>query len=233
MLGLGIGLSAGGGGGEFTIDNISGLQVWLQNSVGVAPAQWDDSSGLGNHAIQTTVGDQGTVEDGGIAFTGGNMDFTSTISLTSFTIFMAIEPDDAAAHSLIGSANGVDFIRINQNANNEFRSNRTGLTSLIVSHSTDFTYGGAGSGVERFVMMFRQEADNTIDIGVNADIDSYALADSSSNAITFNQIASQSAGKGNPFPGTIYEVAIYDSNLSADDATLVMENIASRTGITL
>ena len=233
MLGLGSSLSLGGVTNDSVLDTIAGLQVWLQNGVGVTAAQWNDSSGNGNHAVQTTEGDQGALEDGGIDFSGGNMDFTDKITLGSFTVFIALESNVEDSQSLIGNADGSDFIRINQTASNEFRSNRTGIGALIVSHSTDFTYEGEGSGVERFVMMFRQEDDNTVDIGVNADIDSFALSSSTGADMEFEHLGSQNAGKSNPFNGTIYEVAIYNSNLSAGDATLVREDMASRTGITL
>ena len=233
MLGLGSGLAFSGVNNNSVLDTIAGLQVWLQNGVGVTAAKWNDSSGNGNHAVQTTEGDQGALEDGGIDFSGGNMDFTDKITLGSFTVFIALESNVEDSQSLIGNADGSDFIRINQSAANEFRSNRTGLGALIVSHSTDFTHEGAGSGVERFVMMFRQEDDNTVDIGVNADIDSFALSSSTGADMEFEHLGSQNAGKQNPFNGTIYEVAIYNSNLSASDATLVREDMASRAGITL
>tara|TARA_R110001632_G_scaffold105602_1_gene215100 strand:- start:309 stop:1010 length:702 start_codon:yes stop_codon:yes gene_type:complete len=233
MLGLGSGLAFSGVNNNSVLDTIAGLQVWLQNGVGVTAAKWNDSSGNGNHAVQTTEGDQGALEDGGIDFSGGNMDFTDKITLGSFTVFIALESNVEDSQSLIGNADGSDFIRINQTASNEFRSNRTGIGALIVSHSTDFTYEGEGSGVERFVMMFRQEDDNTVDIGVNADIDSFALSSSTGADMEFEHLGSQNAGKSNAFDGTIYEVAIYDSNLSASDATLVREDMASRAGITL
>ena len=233
MLGLGSGLAFSGVNNNSVLDTIAGLQVWLQNGVGVTAAKWNDSSGNGNHAVQTTEGDQGALEDGGIDFSGGNMDFTDKITLGSFTVFIALESNVEDSQSLIGNADGSDFIRINQTASNEFRSNRTGIGALIVSHSTDFTYEGEGSGVERFVMMFRQEDDNTVDIGVNADIDSFALSSSTGADMEFEHLGSQNAGKSNPFNGTIYEVAIYNSNLSASDATLVREDMASRAGITL
>ena len=235
MLGLGSSLSTGGGASsEFSLDNISGLVLWLKNDTGVTAAQWDDSSGQDNHVVQTNSSYQGTVEDGGIAFPGNkNMDLTTKITLGSFTVFMSIEPDSGDSMSMIGDADGSDFIRINQTAANEFRSKR-GVNSLdtTVSHSTDFSYEGNG-GVERFIMMFRQEDDDTIDIGVNADIDSFSVANSTGSNMDFEHLASQKAGRQNSFVGTIYEVAIYDSNLSTADATSVRENMASRTGITL
>ena len=235
MLGLGSSLVTGGAISGFELTNISGLVLWLKNGTGVAAAQWDDSSGQDNHVVQATSGHRGTVEDGGIAFPGAkNMDLTTKITLPSFTVFISMEPDNGTSMAMIGDTNGSDFIRINQSATNEFRSKRAvNSLDVNVSHSTDFTYEGAGSGVERFVMMFRQEDDNTVDIGVNADIDSFNLANSTGADMDFEHIGSQNADISNSFVGTIYEVAIYNSNLSAADATLVRENMASRTGITL
>ena len=234
MLGLGSSLATGGVTSDFSLDNISGLTLWLKNDTGVTAAQWNDSSGNGNHAVQTTEDDQGALEDGGIAFPGAkNMDLTTKITLDSFTVFMSIEPDNASSMSMIGDADGSDFIRINQSASNEFRSKRAVNTlDTNISHSTDFSFEGNG-GIERFITMFRQEDDNTIDIGVNADIDSFSVANSTGSNMDFEHIGSQTAAIGNSFVGTIYEVAIYNSNLSAADATLVRENMASRTGITL
>ena len=235
MLGLGSSLATSGVTSGFSLDNISGLVLWLKNNTGVTAAQWDDSSGQDNHVVQATSGHRGTVEDGGIAFPGSkNMDLTTKITLGSFTVFMSIEPDSHNSMSLIGDNNGSDFIRINQSAGNEFRHKRSvNSISMDISHSTDFSFEGNG-GVERFIMMMRQEDDDTIDFGVNADIDSFSVANSTGSNMDFEHIASQvGSTMGNSFVGTIYEVAIYDSNLSAADATLVREDMASRTGITL
>ena len=68
MLGLGNSITSGAALDEFSIDQISGLQLWLKNGEGVTAAQWDDSSGNNNHVTQSTSSRQGTVEDGGIDF---------------------------------------------------------------------------------------------------------------------------------------------------------------------
>ena len=81
--------------------------------------------------------------------------------------------------------------------------------------------------------MFRQEGDNTVTIGVNADLDNFALANSTGSDFNLEVLGSQGTGGSNPFNGTIYEVAIYNEVLSDSDATLVREDIASRVGITL
>ena len=235
MLGLGNSLTGGSVSEEFTLASISGLQLWLQNGQGVTAAQWDDSSGNNNHVAQSDADKRGAVEDGGIDFNlddGDHYDLTSTITTSTFTVFVAMEPDSGNSMSFFGHGGGTDFMRINQSADNEFRSKRNSSFDLNVSHSTDFTYENRG-GVEKFIIMVRQEDDNTVTVGINNDLDNFALANSTGEDFDFSILGGQSTGGANAFDGTIYEVAIYNTTLSAADATLVRENIAERVSITL
>ena len=235
MLGIGNNLIHAGALEEFSLDQISGLQMWLQNGVGLSSgvAQWKDSSGQSRNASQTTSGNQGPEEDGGIDFSTGDHYDYNTLTTSTFTAFVAMEPDSDTSMTFLSSTNAADFIRINQTAANEFRTKRADNSlDLIVSHSTDFTFEGDG-GVEKFIVMFRQEADNTVTIGVNLDFDNFALANSTGSDFNFEVLGSQGSGGSNGFDGTIYEVAIYNEVLNDSDATKVIENIASRTQITL
>ena len=239
-LGLGTALGYSSSGNkplsDFSLSDISGLQLWLKNGEGVAAAQWDDSSGNSNHAAQSTSLRQGTVEDGGIDFNlddGDHYDLTSTITTSTFTVFVAMEPDTDGSMTFLSSTDSNDFIRINQTSANEFRTKRADNSlDLIVSHSTDFSFEGNG-GVEKFIVMFRQEGDNTVTIGVNDDLDNFALANSTGSDFNFEVLGSQGSGGSNAFNGTIYEVAIYNEVLSDSDATLVRNDIADRVGITI
>ena len=220
--------------GGFDIADLSGLQLWLKNAEGVTAAQWNDSSGNNNHVTQGTSGNQSAVEDGGLDFeTGDHYDLTSTITTPTFTMFVAMEPDSATSMTFLSSTNSADFIRINQSNDFEFRTKRAeNSLDLTISHSTDFSFEGNG-GVEKFIVMFRQEANNTVTIGVNNDLDNFALANSTGSDFNLEVLGSQGSGGANGFNGTIYEVVIYNQVLSDSDATLVRENIASRVGITL
>tara|TARA_Y100000361_G_C11094184_1_gene308111 strand:+ start:271 stop:978 length:708 start_codon:yes stop_codon:yes gene_type:complete len=235
MLGIGNNLIHAGALEEFSLDQISGLQMWLQNGEGLASgvAQWKDVSGQSRHAVQTTSGNQGPLEDGGIDFSTGDHYDYNTLTTSTFTVFVAMEPDSDGSMTFLSSTNAADFIRINQTAANEFRTKRAANSlDLIVSHSTDFSFEGNG-GVEKFIVMFRQEGDNTVTIGVNLDFDNFALANSTGSDFNFEVLGSQGSGGSNGFDGTIYEVAIYNEVLNDSDATKVIENIASRTQITL
>ena len=209
--------------------------MWLQNGVGLSAgvAQWKDSSSQARNATQLTSGNQGPEEDGGIDFSTGDHYDYNTLTTSTFTAFVAMEPDSDTSMTFLSSTNAADFIRINQTAANEFRTKRADNSlDLIVSHSTDFTFEGDG-GVERFIVMFRQEDDDTVTIGVNLDFDNFALANSTGSDFNFEVLGSQGSGGSNGFNGTIYEVAIYNEVLNDSDATKVIENIASRTQITL
>ena len=81
--------------------------------------------------------------------------------------------------------------------------------------------------------MVRQEDDNTVTVGINNDLDNFALANSTGEDFDFSILGGQSTGGANAFDGTIYEVAIYNEILSDSNATLVIGDIASRVGITL
>ena len=234
MLGLGNSIAHSGALSGFSLDQISGLQLWLKNGEGVTAAQWNDSSGNSNHVAQSSASLRGAVEDGGIDFNQGSnhYDFTSTITTATFTVFVAMEPDVGSSMSFLGGSDGDDFMRINQSPSNEFRSKRDGAFDLNVSHSTDFSFEGNG-GVERFIVMFRQEVDNTVTIGVNNDFDNFALANSTGEAMDFNLLGCQQNNGANAFDGTIYEVAIYNDVLKDAQATSIIGNMASRVGITL
>tara|TARA_R100001443_G_scaffold85_1_gene305 strand:- start:451 stop:1155 length:705 start_codon:yes stop_codon:yes gene_type:complete len=234
MLGLGNSITSGAALSEFSLDQISGLQLWLKNGEGVTAAQWNDSSGNSNHVAQSDSSKQGAVEDGGIDFaTGDHYDLTSTITTSTFTTFVAMEPDSGDRMTFFSSSDQNDFLRINQTADNEFRTKRADNSlDLVVSHSTDFSFEGNG-GVEKFIVMFRQEADNTVTIGVNNDLDNFALANSTGSNLILEVLGAQGSTGANGFNGTIYEVAVYNEVLSASNTTLIREDIANRVGITL
>ena len=53
------------------LKDVTQLQLWLKNGVGVAVGQWDDSSGKGRDVIQGTADNQAAVSGGGLDFEEG------------------------------------------------------------------------------------------------------------------------------------------------------------------
>jgi len=249
MLGLGSSLALGGVNSGFSLSDISGLDIWLQYNRGFdvdgsnVISQWDDQSGNRNHATQSVAAYKPTLDDGGADFSiDGNRDkleFTA-ITNTVSTIFIVIEPDSDDTMTMFGnSADSDTFMRINQNANVEFRV-RKGSTD-------DENTADVNSSAEPFIdedtpmlIIFHQKAGLDLDIhigGNGADSthaeDGYGVQDGGTNTdlvidrlgVTYNSTI--------PFVGRILEVAVYDSTLSEADLILVKADIARRTGVDL
>ena len=73
------------------------LKLWLRNGVGITlngadVSQWDDSSGNGNHAAQSTAGDQGLASGGGIDFELDNEDHYDLDSAITIAVQEAFQP---------------------------------------------------------------------------------------------------------------------------------------------
>ena len=223
MLGLGSSLTTGGVTSEFSLDDISGLTLWFKNSVGVAAAQWDDSSGNDNHAAQETESEQATTTggEGGLVFDGNHFYDFSDVTATVFTAFFCVKPDDQDAAGLLGNADTTDFIKINHSGN-EFRIKKdSGNTNKL--HNMDPNV----IDTSKQVLMVRQNTGDTISFGIDDDIDTEAVSGSTARAIVLNQLMTGSA----TFSGTLLEFALYNSALSESEATLVRENIAARCGV--
>lgn len=224
MLGLGSSLATSGVSSEFSLDNISGLVMWLKNGTGVAVSQWDDSSGQDNHVTQGTASLQPALDQGGLDFASDRMNFTDNLVGSVFTYFFAVELDiNNQSQCVFGSTvTDNDFIRLNQSADNEFdiKRNNGGLRQLH-SHSTDFT-------TSAHVFMVRSKADKT-DFGVDDDIDE--VSNAAEKVLSINLLGVQKNNNGNPLNGTVLEVAMYNVALSDEDVVLVREDIAERLGL--
>ena len=223
MLGLGSSLTTGGVTSEFSLDDISGLTLWFKNSVGVAAAQWDDSSGNDNHAAQATESEQATTTggEGGLVFDGNHFYDFSDVTATVFTAFFCVKPDDQDAAGLLGNADTTDFIKINHSGN-EFRIKKdSGATNKLHDMAPNVI------DTSKQILMVRQNTGDTISFGIDDDIDTEAVSGSTARAIVLNQLMTGSA----TFSGTLLEFALYNSALSESEATLVRENIAARCGV--
>ena len=227
MLGLGSSLSLGGVTNDSVLDTIAGLQVWLQNGVGVAVEQWNDSSGNGNHITQSDSAKQAALDQGGLEFDTDNSeqdvyDFTADVAVTVFTAFVCIELDDADPQELFSNSGTADFLKINHNATTEFRIKKNdGAVDQLFNHSTDVPAG-------TYVLMFRQNAGNTMTYGVDLDFETATLSSSTATTMTINQFGLAGAGG---IDGTVLEVAVYNSTLTDDEATLVINDISARCGL--
>ena len=70
MLGLGFGSSISPDRKSWSPNDIGGLSLWLKHNTAIAVDIWEDQSGNGKNAVQSTVDNQGTISEGGYTFGG-------------------------------------------------------------------------------------------------------------------------------------------------------------------
>ena len=123
MLGLGAGISMPDR--LFSLNDISDLSLYLKNGVGVALAQWDDSSGNANHATQATAGDQAALAEGGLLFVKteeDHYDLGTEITISAqqgFTSFLVAKMTSTAVNaSILAKANTQHFFELMAGADN-------------------------------------------------------------------------------------------------------------------
>jgi hypothetical protein len=110
-LGLGMNLTKGAVSEAFTWipTDVAGLAVWHRNGTDYTDvAQWDDSSGNNNHAIQETAENQAEESDGGLYFNGSSdyYEYTESIDLASddsFTMAIVYNLDSTDVKNTIWS----------------------------------------------------------------------------------------------------------------------------------
>ena len=105
------------------------MKLWLRNNVGVAVGQWDDSSGNGTNAAQSTSGEQAAVKEGGLDFEGDNeahYDLENDIVIASeeaFALFMVmtIESYDSQ-NSILGTGDNNVFLEFQTDRRLRFKT---------------------------------------------------------------------------------------------------------------
>ena len=141
-LGLGLGLSKSGY-TPFTLTSVDSLVLWLQNGIGVAAEKWNDSSGNGNHALQSDVNKRAAVSGGGLDFERGDEDHydltsTITISTNGGFCFAAVITLETNANNTILGKDAFDQFQVRTVDEFRFRSDDSNV-------DTDFVFSTDGS----------------------------------------------------------------------------------------
>ena len=212
----------------FSIKDVAGLRVWLQNGAGITQngdnvSAWADNSGNGNNATQSTETNQPLSSGGGIDLDGTDnfMTLTSVENLTTFTIFAVIDIDDNTLETLFGNgSDGTDFFRLNGSTWTLRTAGSSFQNSLATSAGNDkyllTLYTERGETATRYYL----EDDGTAEANTTIDNQTFNIGDigrNSANAHYFN--------------GKLYELAIYNVELSASDRQTVEANIMTRNGL--
>jgi hypothetical protein len=185
------------------------LKLWLRNNVGVAVAQWDDSSGNGNHVTQGTSGDQAAVSGGGLNFDssqGDHYDLTSGIVCASeeaFMVFIVINPDAIDNRTLLGIGGTTEFLEIQ--TNKKLRIKIDGDTDVTEFGSIQFPTGS------KYVIGLQRESGGTGNFNVykNGTLLTPVSQEANTGAITFSTLGTRNTDRY--FDGHIYELLVYDT----------------------
>ena len=195
--------------------DISGLVLWHKNNTDIAVGQWNDSSGNNNHAVQSTSGNQASIDKGGFHFDGTDDFYEYSTQLNigaveAYTLAIVYHLDTNSSKSVVFSkdANSTffeffdsDTVRINYNGSviNLNGGNHTAGSDriLVVTRS-------ATSGAHR---TFEGGSDTGVATGTQTGV-----------AIWENLGIRNDNDR--PFNGKIYEIMVWDNvNISGEDLT--------------
>ena len=231
MLGIGNNLIHAGVLDEEPILTTAGLQVWYQFNVGLTAsgsnvASWKDSSPNENNLTQGTATNQPlkTSPGGGIHLDGTDnfMTLGTALDLTTFTAFAVIELDDTSLETLFGNGtDGSDFFRLNgsawtiRTAGNSFQNNLgTGISTgdkRIVTLGTD-----VGASATTYDLELDGAAENTVSV----DNQTFTIGDIGRNSADAQY-----------FDGKIYEIVIYNTELTSAERAVIEKSIQGRNGL--
>jgi hypothetical protein len=236
MLGLGNSITGGAALEEaFSLDQISGLQLWLKNGGSQTLnsgniSQWNDDSGNNNHATQSSASFQPQADGGGALFDGSDdrFDLTSDIVLNAFHVFIVLETDTTSNETFLGGASG-EFLRIRTSTQFRMKANNA-------LADKNFDSGDTWSANNKaLVEVIRTDAD-ALDMfvdGVNFTATTSVSGtgnDASANALTLSQVGTQLNNSATT-DGHIYECVIFNVPITGGDLTNVRNDINTRNGL--
>ena len=248
-LGLGLGLQNENkvSSEAFSLTDIAGLQLWAKNKTGVttgATLTWADQSGNGNDFTQAIANAQPTynASDGGFDFSGSNnaapiyMDMPNPgLSFGAFTAFYVLELNVSGANEFYG------LNQLDSDANNNIIQLFGNDTAMF-----GYVYGGPGPAdrvnalpltsnrpkAAKFVFTVIKDSASGARISFMNNQSTMASSTTFSSAATvdFNRIGYRLTG-GRSVEGICYETAYYDTGLSDEDTTSVINDLMTRNSI--
>ena len=195
--------------------DISGLVLWHKNNTDIAVGQWNDSSGNNNHAVQSTAGNQATIERGGFHFDNSNdfYDYGTQLNIgasEAYTLAIVYKLDDinTGNKSTIFSkdANSTFFEFFDDD---RIRVNYNGSTVTLTASSSLFS-----AGSDR-IMVTTRSTSGAHKVYVNGSDTVVATGTQTGVALWENlgmRNANPPSSSGDrPFDGRIYEVMVWDN----------------------
>ncbi len=214
----------------FNINDLS-PQLWLAFNTGQGAItdgiQWDDQSGNNRHASQTADAQEGSGFSGGAFVTDSgnndNLDFASTFSDSGdYHVFMVLELSEQNSETFLSSANNASFMRFAQSNDPTAFKMKNGGTVLNITLS-------GGFGTEKAIAEVSRDSSNNVRVLRNG---TSIGTGTGAGTFSFEQIGA-SSGAASVTSAKIFEVVIFNSALSSENAADVRNDIASRTSISL
>tara|TARA_R110002096_G_scaffold87984_3_gene201779 strand:- start:1099 stop:1806 length:708 start_codon:yes stop_codon:yes gene_type:complete len=216
------------GGAVFSIDSLSGLNLWLKFNTGQttpdideddeADIKWADSSGNNNHATQTEDALEGSFVDGNWSSENNDqfLNLTSNITLTDdFTIFIVFV-FEGTNDTFIGSSTG-DFMRFGHgNVPTIYKSKFSGGLSTVTITAPTTAKG-----------LFKIERNATDKLEITQNTTTTLVTNAALNAgdFVFNKIPAGSFGLSDDY---LSELVIFDRILTATEIANVEADILDR-----
>lgn len=208
----------------------SSIQLWLRSGVGQTAAQWDDSSGNDNHAVQSTSGDQPTPNIvnglGAMQFQeseGDHMDLTSAITTDAragLNIFIVMQLASVTQNSIFGRTGQTqDFLEVQSHKQLRFTFDDTTAEKIVYADNA------LGNASTPFKALYHFERTSGANIGSGANaliktrIDGSDLTVSSlpsgsdgydQGAVTIDAIGSRNNDRF--LDANVFDVLIYRNN---------------------
>tara|TARA_R100001510_G_scaffold20850_1_gene18251 strand:+ start:170 stop:904 length:735 start_codon:yes stop_codon:yes gene_type:complete len=203
------------------------LVLWLQHNTGQTAnasnfvAKWNDQSGNNNHALQDTDLNKATLSTGSLDFDGTNdhYDLTSTITIAdsgAFCLAAVVELDNLSGTILSKDAN--DQFAFVDGTTFRFKSDSADVTSDFVFEANTFTTGtkvlillNKTAGAQNSFSFFKNGAQLT------PSVDSINTGKGQNpGGFDLNVLGSLS-GTSNFFDGKMFEVAFWNTSLTASE----------------
>jgi len=236
VLGLGSGLSSGVALSSVVLPtDISDLAFWFKNNTNIRANRWDDSSGNNNHMAQETGGNQASVSGGGLLFVGDNSDHYDLGTAVDigdnnpFTMIIVAELNTYDSQNCILGDNNDAALFLEFQQEDQMRYRQTGSAAVLkFSESTPFPTE------TKFMVTLTKDTSRNLVVYKNGSV---LNQDGSSNnpvpSGTFgcDQVGGRSSSPDRDFDGIIYELLLYEKELSTAELSGVHAEIQSRNGL--
>ena len=201
------------------LKDVTQLQLWLKNGVGVAVGQWDDSSGKGRDVIQGTADNQAAVSGGGLDFEegdGDHYDFSDTIDIgknQGFCVAWVIETETGSNNTILSDGNAEAIQIQNGSKLRIYADDNSAVTTQL--------HVGSAFGTAKMAIVLNRTRLNSANRDDGANIMGF----------TIDTVGVRNAVSGTYLDAKLYELAFWDRELSTTEILDVSTYLVRNHGL--